>query len=289
MQKITLIGLGIMGTGIAHNLLEAGFDLTVYNRTRAKAEPLAEYGAHIADSIGESVAQAEVIITIVSDDNASRAVWLSDEGILAHVPTNAICIESSTLSLEWLHELAQRVTAQGLEFLDSPVGGSKEAAQAGKLALLVGGEATTIEKVRPIFEAFGASINHMGAVGSGLAMKLVINHLVGLEMLMLAEGLALAEKLGVDTERYLAIVGNGPLGSPFMRAKIDMLKDGSYTDPHFMLQWIRKDFSNILRAADAVHAPMPLAGTAHEVYQMAQAHGLGEYDFAGIIEQLRGN
>lgn len=287
MHKVALIGLGIMGTGMAYNLLEAGFDLTVYNRTRSKAEPLAEEGAKIANSPREAVAEADVILSMVSEDKASRAVWLGEDGILAGAPAKAVCVECSTLTLDWLYELAEIVTKQGLAFLDSPVGGSKEAAQAGSLALLVGGEADVIEQVRPVFESFGSAIHHMGPVGSGLKMKLSLNHLVGLEMLMLAEGLAFAERLGVDPVRYLAVVGNGPLGSPFMQRKIKMLEDNSYADPHFMLQWMRKDLSNVLRAADDVCAPMPLAATAHEIYQLAQANGLGEQDFAAVIEQLR--
>lgn len=288
MQNIALIGLGIMGSGIAHNILSAGYSLTVYNRTVSKTTPLADAEARVAATPAEAVEDADVIITIVANDEASKAVWLGEDGILDGAKSGAIAIESSTLSLEWVRELAKLVRDHNLLFLDSPVGGSKDAARGGNLVLFVGGEADTIEKARPVLDSFSANLLHMGPHGSGTAAKLTVNHMVGLQMLMLAEGMVFAENLGVDHGLYLNMVTNGALGSPFLKFKAGLLADDSYQEPHFMLKWMRKDLSNILRAADEVTTPMPLASTAHEIYQMAQASGLGDQDFAAVVEQLRG-
>jgi 3-hydroxyisobutyrate dehydrogenase len=287
MQNVALIGLGIMGSGIAHNVLSAGYSLTVYNRTLSKTTPLADAGARVASTPAEAVEDADVIITIVANDDASKAVWLGGDGILAGAKSGAVAIESSTLSLEWVRELATIVHDHDLLFLDSPVGGSKEAARGGNLVLFVGGDADTVEKARPVLDSFSANLLHMGPHGRGTAAKLTVNHMVGLQMLMLAEGLVFAESLGIDRELYLNMVTNGALGSPFIKVKAGLLADDSYQEPHFMLKWMRKDLSNILRAADEVTTPMPLASTAHEIYQMAQANGLGDQDFAAVVEQLR--
>lgn len=288
MENVALIGLGIMGSGIAHNILGAGYSLTVYNRTINKTAPLANAGARVATTPREAVANADIIITIVANDNASKAVWLGEDGILGGAKPGAVAIESSTLTLEWVRELASVASDHDLLFLDSPVGGSKDAARSGKLVLFAGGDPAAIEKARPVLDTFSANLLHMGPNGAGIAAKLTVNHILALEMLMLAEGLVFAESLGMDREQYLNMITNGKLGNPFLQRKAELLANDSYQEPHFPLKWMRKDLSNILRAADEVTAPMPLASTAHEIYQMAQANGLGEQDFAAVVEQLRG-
>jgi 3-hydroxyisobutyrate dehydrogenase len=288
MENVALIGLGIMGSGIAHNILAAGYSLTVYNRTISKTTPLADAGARVATTPWEAVEDAGVIISIVANDEASKAVWLGDDGILAGAKSGAIAIESSTVSLEWIRQLAAIARGHDIHFLDCPVGGSKGAARGGNLVLFAGGDPSAVDTARPVLESYSANLLHVGPNGAGIATKLTVNHLVALEMLMLAEGLVFAESLGIDRERYLNIATGDKLGSGFMKRKAELLADDSYQEPHFMLQWMRKDLSNILRAADEVTTPMPLASTAHEIYQMAQAHGLGEQDFAAVIEQLRG-
>ncbi|MCI0713336.1 MAG: NAD(P)-dependent oxidoreductase, partial [Chloroflexi bacterium] len=268
--------------------LSAGYSLTVYNRTRSKTTLLADAGARVAATPAEAVEDADIIVTIVANDEASKAVWLGDDGILVGAKSGAVAIESSTLSLEWVRELARIVHDHDLLFLDSPVGGSKDAARGRNLVLFVGGDAEVVEKARPVLDSFSANLLHMGPPGSGTAAKLTVNHMVGLQMLMLAEGLVFAENLGIDRGLYLNMVSNGALGSPFIKLKAGLLADDSYREPHFMLKWMRKDLSNILRAADEVTTPMPLASAAHEIYQMAQANGLGDQDFAAVVEQLRG-
>src|SRR5215216_3898977 len=145
MQNVALLGLGVMGNGMAQNLLKAGFPLAVYNRTRSKAEPLAAKGAHVAATPREAAANAAIVIAMVGDDPASRAIWLGDDGALAGASPDTIVIECSTLSLEWVRELAGLAAADHLAFLDAPVTGSKDAAEAGELRLMIGGAAAVLE------------------------------------------------------------------------------------------------------------------------------------------------
>ncbi|HEX5689775.1 MAG TPA: NAD(P)-binding domain-containing protein, partial [Roseiflexaceae bacterium] len=160
MLKVALLGLGTMGAGMADNLLKAGFPLAVYNRTRAKAAPLAAKGARVADTPREAANGADIVIGMVGDDVASRAIWLGEDGALAGAPEGAVMVECSTLSLEWVRQLAAQVAARGMAFLDSPVAGSKDAAEAGQLKLMVGGESAALERARPALEAFSQRIFH---------------------------------------------------------------------------------------------------------------------------------
>jgi 3-hydroxyisobutyrate dehydrogenase len=177
-MRVALLGLGVMGNGMARNLLKAGFSLTVYNRTRAKAEPLATQGAHVADTPRVAATDADIIISMVGDDNASRAIWLGEDGALTGAKDDAVLVECSTLSLQWVRELATLAAECGIAFLDSPVTGSKEAAEAGELRLFVGGAAAALEQARPALNAVSRQIVHLGPNGAGAVMKLV-NNLMG--------------------------------------------------------------------------------------------------------------
>lgn len=287
MQSVALLGVGIMGAGMAQNLLRAGFPLSVYNRTRAKAEPLAAHGARIVDTPREAAQDADVIFSMVGDDSASRAVWLGDDGALAAAKPNAVLIESSTLSIAWVRELAALAAERGLAFLDSPVGGSKDAAEAGQLRLLVGGESDVIERVRPMLEAISQDITHFGPNGSGALMKLVNNMMGAVQTAVLAEGLLLAERAGLDMEQVVSFIINGAPGSPIVKGKAGRMKDRDYDETHFALKWMHKDAGYALRAGDEYRVPMPTLAVAREVYRMAGNLGLTESDFAAVIEALR--
>ena len=178
MNKVGLLGLGIMGNGMAQSLLKAGFPLTVYNRTRSKAEPLASKGARVVATPREAAASADIVIAMVGDDAASRAIWLGNDGALGGAKPDTIVVECSTLSLEWVRELAGLASERKLDFLDSPVTGSKDAAAAGELKLMVGGDAAALDRARPALEAVSQRIVHFGPVGAGATMKL-INNLMG--------------------------------------------------------------------------------------------------------------
>jgi 3-hydroxyisobutyrate dehydrogenase len=294
MQNVTLLGLGIMGNGMARNLLKAGFPLTVYNRTRAKAEPLAALGAKVAATPREAAAGADIVIAMVGDDHASRAVWLGDprqdsaqnDGALAAASAKTILVECSTLSLAWVRELAARCAALGLDFLDAPVTGSKDAAESGTLKLMVGGRAVALERARPALEAISAQIYHFGPSGAGALIKLINNLMAAAQIAVLAEGLNLAEQGGLDVAQVVSFLSNAAPGSPVVKGKAQLMAERSY-DAQFALKWMHKDATYALRAADEFGVPMPTLAAAREVYQLAKGLGYGDKDFAAIFEAIR--
>jgi 3-hydroxyisobutyrate dehydrogenase len=286
MPQIALLGLGIMGNGMARNLLKAGFRLVVYNRTRAKAEPLAALGAKVAATPREAAAGADIVIAMVGDDQASRAVWLGEDGALAATPATAVLVECSTLSLAWVRELAARCAALGLDFLDAPVTGSKDAAEAGTLKLMVGGETVALERARPALEAISAQINHFGPSGAGALIKLINNLMAAAQIAVLAEGLNLAEQGGLDVAQVVSFLSNAAPGSPVVKGKAQLMAQRSY-DAQFALKWMHKDATYALRAADEFGVPMPTLAAARELYQLAKRLGYGEQDFAAVVEALR--
>ncbi len=287
MQTVALLGLGVMGSGMAQNLLKAGFSLTVYNRTRAKAEPFAAKGARVAETPKGAVSTAQVILSMVGDDTASRAMWLGENGALVGAEPDTVLVECSTLSLDWVRELAGHAASHNLAFLDSPVTGSKDAAEAGELRLLVGGDAAVLERVRPVLEAVSRRIDLFGPTGSGALIKLINNLMGGVQAVVLAEGLALAECAGLDMEQVVSFIINGAPGSPIVKGKAARMAARDYADTQFALKWMHKDTTYALRAADEFGVPMPTVAVAREVYCMARNLGLGEADFAAVIEALR--
>jgi len=295
MQNVALLGLGIMGSGMAHNLLKAGFPLTVYNRTRAKAEPLAARGATVAASPHEAAAAADIVIAMVGDDHASRAVWLGDPstgsgrsgGALAVAQAGAVLVECSTLSIEWVRELAGRCAELGLDFLDAPVTGSKDVAESGTLKLMVGGETAALERARPVLEAISAQMIHFGPSGAGALIKLINNLMAATQVAVLAEGLNLAEQGGLDMALVVPFLINAAPGSPVVQGKAARIAARNYADTQFALRWMHKDATYAMRAADELGVPMPTLAAARELYRMARNLGLDEQDFAAVAEALR--
>jgi 3-hydroxyisobutyrate dehydrogenase len=287
METVALLGLGVMGTGMAHNLLKAGFPLTVYNRTREKANAFADKGARVADTPKDAVRDAQVIVSMVGDDIASQAMWLGENGALAGAQPGAVAIECSTLSLEWVRELSGLAANHQLPFLDSPVTGSKDAAEAGELRLLVGGDADVLERARPVLEAVSRRLDLFGPTGSGALVKLINNLMGGVQAAVLAEGLVLAERAGLDIEQVVSFLINGAIGSPIVKGKAARMVGHDYDDTQFALKWMHKDMTYALRAADEFGVPMPTLAVAREIYRMARNLGLEDADFAAVIEAVR--
>lgn len=286
MAHIAFLGLGIMGSGMAQNLLQRGNTLAVYNRTRTKAEPLAARGARIAESPYDAAHNAEIIISMVADDGASREVWLGERGALANARAGAVCIESGTLTPGWIRELAAAAHARQCELLDAPVTGSKLQAEGGELVFLVGGTTETLERARPYLLQMGKTIHHFGPQGSGAMLKLVNNMTAGIQIVAMAEGLALAEQCGLDLNQVGEFLIQGPPGSPLVKRKMPELLAHDYA-PRFALQWMHKDFSYGLGEAASKNVPMPTIAAAREVFRLALARGWGERDFATVFELFR--
>ena len=214
MQRIALLGVGTMGAGMAANWLKKGFALTIWNCTPARAEPLAAQGATIAATPREAAQGADIIVAMVADNDASRAVWLGPAGALESAKPSAILIELSTLTPDWVRELAGKAQARGCRFLDAPVGGSRSAAAAGQLTFFVGGDAETVEAARPVMEAVALSVNRVGATGAGATWKLVNNMLIAIQTAGLAEALAFAEEIRFRARANLRPHRRQRLGKP---------------------------------------------------------------------------
>jgi len=286
VQRTAIIGLGAIGFGMATRLLKAGFPLAVYNRTAERAIPLSASGAQITSLPKEAVNDADVVISIVADDVASRQVWLSADGILGALKPGAIAIECSTLSVAWIRELAGKVTRSGCEFLDAPVTGSKMHAAAGELQFLVGGDAATLERARPVLKVMSRNIVHMGSAGNGAMIKLVNNYLCGVQAASLAEAISLIERSGLDRERSLEVLNNGAPGSPLIKTLSARMTSRSY-DVNFLLRLMKKDLEYATREAEAHGLRFNMGTAAANIFDQAQRQGWGEEDFSAVVEALR--
>jgi 3-hydroxyisobutyrate dehydrogenase len=281
MRRIAFIGLGIMGRAMAQNLLQAGFSVIVYNRTRDRALPLQALGAEIAETPNAAAQAADVILTMVTDDDASRAVWLGEQGILAGAKPEAILIESSTVSPNWIRELSRN--SQGFCLLDAPVAGSKSQAESKELIFLVGGDYQSFSQVQPFLLAMGKSAMHFGATGSGILMKLISNLMIAVQVATLAEALNFAQRSGLDKMLVVQALSNGSAGSPVVRSKAAQIVAEDFI-PNFALQLLHKDLGYALEEAGKQNAPLPTTAIAREFYCMAMMKGLGDQDFASIAQ-----
>jgi 3-hydroxyisobutyrate dehydrogenase len=284
--RIAFLGLGIMGSGMARNLLTKGFPLTVFNRNAEKSKPFANEGAHVASSPREAAEHAEIIVSMVADDIAARSLWLGDNGALAGAKPGAICIECSTVTVNWVRELAAAAAQKKCEFLDSPVTGSKTQAASGELNFLVGGDSTTLEKARPVLAAMGKTITHLGPTGSGALIKLINNFVCGVQVASLAEALAMIERSGLDRAKALEILTLGAPGSPLVRTVAGRMTAPDFT-PNFLLRLMAKDLGYAIQEGGKLSVELVTGKAALEDFQKAIAAGLGEKDIAAIVEPFR--
>lgn len=282
MQRVAILGLGVMGAGMAANWLAKGFALSVWNRTPAKAEPLAGKGASVAATPREAAAGADFIFAMVADDGASRSVWLGADGALAGAKPGAIIVESSTLTPDWVRELGRHARAEGCGFLDAPVGGSRQAAEAGELRLFVGGEPATFEAARPALQAVGSKIDLLGPVGAGATWKLINNQLIAAQTAALAEALAVAEKAGFNKQRISELILAGAAASPIVKLKLPRMLEHNFEPADFAVHLMRKDARYATALAEALGAPADIIAGAAQVFARAEAKGLGAKDIAAV-------
>lgn len=286
MTRVALIGTGRMGSGMAGRLLSAGYDLTVTSRTRSKAEPLLTAGAHWADTPASAVGGAEAVLVMVGDDEASRAVWLGPDGVLVGSPApGALAIECSTLSHGWALELAGRCTEAGLGYLDSPVTGLPEAAAAGKLTLLVGAVDADLAAAEPFLTPISERVIHFGGVGAGTAYKLVVNLIGAIQIASAAEGLALAEKAGLNPDQVVEALGLGQAASPQVVRNTLRMALGDHDDPVvFSGRLRRKDAAYALDLATELGLAAPFGQVALNGLDRLIADGRGDVNESAIIE-----
>jgi 3-hydroxyisobutyrate dehydrogenase len=285
-QSVALLGLGTMGAGMAANLLKAGFSLAVWNRSRAKAEAFAAQGARVAETPADAARGASVIVSMLADDAASRAVWLGKDGALAAAEKGAVLVDSSTVSPAWIVELTKATKARGLELLDAPVTGSKMQATGGQLTFLVGGSTEALETARPVLEAMSKEIAYLGPVGSGAKMKLLNNFLCGVQIASLAEGIAWLERSGLDAEKAMDLLKRGAPGSPLVASISARMMSRDYT-VNFYLKLMSKDLQYAGEAAAESGVELTTAANARSLFEEAAAEGYGDKDMSAVVELMR--
>ena len=283
---LALLGLGTMGARMSERLLAAGFPLTVYNRSLDKAAPLAALGARVAATPREAAQGADIVIGMVTDDRVSRSVWLGEDGALSGTHPGAIVVESSTLTVGWVKELAAAAEARGCEFVDAPVTGSKLQAAAGELNFLVGGSVDALERIRPVLSVMARSITHLGPTGSGALVKLINNFVCGAQLASFAEAMAIIERTGLDRGKTVEILLGGAPGSPLVKLTAGRMMTPDFT-PNFQLHLLAKDLGYAIHEARERSIDLTTAKTALALFQNAVAEGDGEKDMAAVVEQFR--
>jgi len=272
MTKVAFIGLGRMGHGMAGRYLDAGFEVAVFNRSKAKAEDLIARGARWATSPAAAADGADAVVTMVADDEASRAVWLGKDGAASTAKAGTLAIECSTVSYQHALDLARELRTRGLVYIDSPVTGLPDAAAAGKLTLLVGAEPADLERARPFLTPLSTTIRHFGAVGSGTVYKLINNLMGAIQIAGIAEGLAIAEKAGLDMKLVLEAVETGVAASPQVIRHSKRMAARNFSGATFTAALRHKDAAYAVALAESLLSAAPIMGRAAvEAYARAKA------------------
>jgi 3-hydroxyisobutyrate dehydrogenase len=273
MTHVAFIGLGRMGHGMAGRYLDAGFTLSVWNRSRVKAEDLIARGARWATSPEDAAIDADAVVTMVADDQASRAVWLSKDGAAATMKSGTLAIECSTVSYQHALDLSRELRQRSLVYIDSPVTGLPDAAAAGKLTLLVGADATDLELARPYLVPLSGTIRHFGAVGSGTVYKLINNLMGAIQIAGVAEGLAIAEQAGLDMKLVLEALETGVAASPQVIRHSKRMAARDFSGATFTAALRQKDAAYAVALAESLLSAAPIMGRAAvEAYDRAKAY-----------------
>jgi 3-hydroxyisobutyrate dehydrogenase-like beta-hydroxyacid dehydrogenase len=273
MAKVAFIGLGRMGHGMAGRYLDNGFSVALWNRSKAKAEDLIARGARWASSPADSADGADAIVTMVADDEASRAVWLGKDGAASAAKAGTLAIECSTVSYQHALDLARELRGRGLTYIDSPVTGLPDAAASGKLTLLVGAEPADLERARIYLTPLSTTIRHFGAVGTGTVYKLINNLMGAIQIAGIAEGLAIAEQAGLDMKLVLDAVETGVAASPQVLRHSKRMVARNFSGATFTAALRHKDAAYAVALAETLLSDPPMMGRAAvQAYERAKAY-----------------
>jgi len=286
-QNVGFIGLGIMGSPMALNLIKAGFQVTAFNRTAGKSAPIEKAGGRIAATPAEAANGADFVMSIVSDSSASEMVMTGKDGVLEAVKPGAIIIDSATISPVVSRRLACHAAGKQASFLDAPVTGSKQGAEKGELTFMIGGERDALERAMPVLSVLGKKHIYCGPNGAGLSAKLAQNTIQATMVEVFCEGFVLAAKAGVKPETMFEIIQSSLARAALTDFKAPFIFKGDFT-PYFPLKWMHKDLALAMDAAYAQGVPMPTAAAVKEVYAAARAQGKGDLDYAAVITFLEG-
>ncbi len=288
MARIALLGLGRMGSGMASRLLATGHDLVVWNRTPGRSAGLVERGARLARTPAEAGADADAVVAMVSDDEGSRAVWLGPDGVLAgRLRPGTLAVECSTLSYDWVLELATAARDAGLRYIDAPVTGLPDAAAGGQLTLLVGAASDDLVAARAVLDSLAADVLHFGPVGTGTAYKLIVNLMGAVQIAGAAEGLALAERAGLDLDQVASALAGGQAASPQVVRNSRRMVAADHDEVVFSGRLRHKDTAYAMRLAARLGLAAPFGQVALSGLQALLASGLGDVNESAVIEVAR--
>jgi 3-hydroxyisobutyrate dehydrogenase len=283
MARVAFLGLGAMGTRMARKLIDVGHVVAVWNRTPERTKPLAGAGAQVANTPREAATGAEIVIAMVRDDDASRAVWLDAKiGAVHQMVPGAIAVDCSTLTISWTRELASTLKKRGLDFLDAPVVGSRPQADAAQLIQLVGGDKGVLARAEPVFGAFSSARHWCGPNGAGAAMKLAVNALFGIQVAALAELIGFLRKHGSDPAEVVEVLGALPVLSPAAKGACSSIVSRNFA-PMFPVELVEKDFGYAIAAARSLGTSAPVTTAARAVYATALEKGFGAEHLTSVL------
>jgi len=285
-ERIGFIGLGIMGQPMCLNLLKAGFPLTVYNRTRARMQPVLAAGGTAADSPQRVAENSTIVITMVTDTPDVEAVLFAEGGVIHGLKPTSVVIDMSTISPSATQRMAEKIKDRGSEMLDAPVSGGDVGAKAGTLAIMVGGGASVLERCRPVLQAMGKSITHVGSHGMGQTVKLCNQILVSVTNLAVCEAVRFAQQAGVDPLVMIEAIKNGAAGS-WQLSNLGPRMVAEDFAPGFMIDLQQKDLRLALQSAFEMHLPSPALGLVHQLFSACQARGEGREGTQALIKSLQ--
>ena len=284
-DRIGFIGLGIMGRPMARHLVDAGYEVTVWNRTQSKASELVEAGARLGSSPRDVAARNDLIITIVADTPDVRQVILGPDGVLEGAPRGSVVVDMSTISPVATREIAQALSARGVEMLDAPVSGGQKGATEATLSIMVGGTSEVFERVLPVLQKMGRNIVHVGGHGAGQVTKACNQLVLSLTLLGVAEALTMARKAGVDPAKVRAALLGGFAQSRVLELHGQRMLDGNF-EPGFRTRLFHKDMGIVVETGRATGMPLLGAGLTAQLYQMAMSRGLGEMDYSVLARMI---
>jgi len=284
MANITFMGVGAMGSRMALNLIRAGHNVCVWNRSADRSTPLIEAGASAANSSREAAKNADFVISMLRDNEASRRAWSeSNNGALAGMKAGAVAIECSTLTVEWVRELYQRCAEKNIALLDAPVAGSRPQAEAAQLIFFVGGDKTALEQAQPVLNSMGSTIHYAGSSAAGASVKLAINALFGIQLAAMAELIGFFRGAGLDASLAVDILAATPVCSPAAKLAAGAMLAGKFA-PLFPIELVDKDFSYALASAEKGGTAVPMMQAAGNIYKKALAKGFGGDNITGVAK-----
>ena len=285
-MKIGFIGMGIMGSRMAANLQKKGYELVVYNRTKQKAEALIANGALWASTPADLGRQVTTVFTMLAKPDAvAETALLGKRGFLNHLADRSLWIDCSTVSPSFSRLLASEAKQRKVRFIDAPVAGSKGPAEQGQLLFFAGGEKADVDEARPLLDAMGRAVYHVGGHGMGSSMKMVNNLILAQAMVAFSEAIVLGEALGISKDLLFDTVLSSPVAAPFLGFKRRKIETGAF-DAEFPLQWMHKDMQLAADTAYEAGVALPAANVVKEIYALAVRNGLGEQDFSAVYNLL---